>query len=112
TLKTSDLPDALRLIRDFQAAILQDNTSRFENIEEMPAPAVAVEKTTIAANGDYNLSADRYQIAKAHNSKFEMVGIEDLIEDVKYTNKIQRSEFLESGKFPIVDQSEKFVAGY
>lgn len=79
-LKTSDLPDALNLIRDFQAAILQGDTSRFENVEEMPASAVAVEKTTIAANGNYNLSADRYRTDKIQQHKFDFVQLNEVCE--------------------------------
>ncbi|MCG2808990.1 MAG: restriction endonuclease subunit S, partial [Candidatus Portnoybacteria bacterium] len=42
----------------------------------------------------------------------EWVELRELLEDVKYTNKIQKSEFKRSGKFPIVDQSQSFIAGY
>ncbi|MDQ3132396.1 MAG: N-6 DNA methylase [Acidobacteriota bacterium] len=90
-LKTSDLPDALNLIRDFQAAILQGDTSRFENIEEMPASAVAVEKTTIAANGDYNLSADRYRISVARQQKFETIELGEVLQ--KVNDNINPQEF-------------------
>jgi type I restriction enzyme S subunit len=37
---------------------------------------------------------------------------EDCIEDVKYTTKIQRKEFLEDGEFPIVSQEAEFTNGY
>ena len=36
----------------------------------------------------------------------------ELLENVKYTNKIQKSEFKRFGEFPIVDQSQNFIAGY
>ena len=74
-LATSDLPDALNLIRDFQAAVLQGDDSRFAG-EDLPLQAVAVEKTQIAANGDYNLSGDRYKTTnqKIHH-KFDIVQI-------------------------------------
>jgi type I restriction enzyme M protein len=110
-LKTSDLPDALNVLLDFQKAIAHGDTSRFENIEELPS-SVTVEKRTIAASGDYNLSADRYRASKVHQSKYEMFSVEDLIDDVRYTTKVQKSDFLETGRFPIVDQSEKFIAGF
>ena len=38
--------------------------------------------------------------------------LDELLDDVKYTNKIQKSEFKQSGKFPIIDQSQNFIAGY
>jgi len=42
----------------------------------------------------------------------EWVELGELLENVKYTNKIQKSEFKQSGKFPIIDQSQNFIAGY
>lgn len=110
-LKTSDLPDALNVILDFQKAILSGDTSHFAD-GDLPLQAFAVEKRRIADNGDFNLSSDRYQTRKSHQSSYEMVSVEDLIEDVRYTTKIQKADFLEAGKFPIVDQSEKFIAGF
>ncbi|MEN9921637.1 MAG: hypothetical protein RLZZ517_615 [Candidatus Parcubacteria bacterium] len=38
--------------------------------------------------------------------------IEDCIEKVIYTSKIQRKDFLESGDFPIVSQEQEFINGY
>jgi len=37
---------------------------------------------------------------------------EDCIENVKYTIKIQRKDFLEEGEFPIVSQEAEFINGY
>jgi type I restriction enzyme S subunit len=37
---------------------------------------------------------------------------EDCIEDVTYTKKVQRKEFLEDGMFPIVSQEAEFTNGY
>lgn len=37
---------------------------------------------------------------------------EDCIEKVIYTVKIQRKDFLDEGKFPIVSQEESFINGY
>ncbi|HEX8396050.1 MAG TPA: restriction endonuclease subunit S [Pyrinomonadaceae bacterium] len=80
-LATSDLPDALNLIRDFQQAVLQGETSRFAG-EDLPLQAVAVEKTQIAANGDYNLSGDRYKTAVIRQHKFETVEVGELCEKI------------------------------
>ncbi len=78
-LSTSDLPDALALIRDFQAAVLQGDVSRFED-EDLPLQAVAVEKTQVAANGDYNLSGDRYKTSETRQHKFELVELSEICE--------------------------------
>lgn len=37
---------------------------------------------------------------------------EDCIDDVTYTTKVQRKEFLEEGEFPIVSQEAEFINGY
>ncbi len=37
---------------------------------------------------------------------------EDCLEKVTYTNKVQRKDFLKSGKFPIISQEEDFINGY
>jgi type I restriction enzyme S subunit len=37
---------------------------------------------------------------------------EDCIEQVKYTRKIQRKDFLDDGQFPIVSQEAEFTNGY
>ncbi|MDO9028344.1 MAG: restriction endonuclease subunit S, partial [Candidatus Roizmanbacteria bacterium] len=44
--------------------------------------------------------------------KCDWVEFEKAIDEIKYTRKIQKSQFLESGKYPIVDQSEEFISGY
>ena len=38
--------------------------------------------------------------------------VADLLREVKLTNKIQKTQFLQTGRFPIIDQSENFIAGY
>ena len=38
--------------------------------------------------------------------------ISDLLEDVRLTSKVQKTQFLPAGRYPIVDQSENFIAGY
>lgn len=37
---------------------------------------------------------------------------ESCLEKVVYTNKIQRKDFLDSGKYPIVSQEKEFINGY
>ncbi|HEV2802439.1 MAG TPA: N-6 DNA methylase [Pyrinomonadaceae bacterium] len=79
-LKTSDLPDVLNIILEFQKAILSGDTSRFAD-GELPLQAVAVEKSRIAENGDFNLSRDRYQTGVTHHHS---VGLIELGEICKF----------------------------
>jgi len=46
------------------------------------------------------------------NSGWEVKSFEDCIEKVVYTNKIQRKDFLDNGKFPIISQEKEFINGY
>jgi len=46
------------------------------------------------------------------NTTWQTKKLKDCIEKVKYTEKIQRKEFLEFGNFPIVSQESDFINGY
>jgi type I restriction enzyme M protein len=111
-LATSDLPDATNFIKQYITAIRNNDFSLID-FKHLPLNSIAVEKSKIAENGEFNLSLDRYRENGINKkSHYEMVKIEDLIKDVKYTTKIQKAEFLSKGKFPIIDQSENEIAGY
>jgi len=43
---------------------------------------------------------------------WKIKNFEDCLEKIKYTNKIKRKYFLESGKFPIVSQEQEAINGY
>lgn len=43
---------------------------------------------------------------------WEVVTIEDLLDQIKRKPKIQATEYLDDGLFPIVDQGREFIAGY
>jgi len=43
---------------------------------------------------------------------WETEQFEDCLESVAYTNKIQRKDFLEVGKYPIISQEQDFINGY
>ena len=70
-------------------------------------------KGKIAEDDEYNLSAERYRAAVDYsNAKWPMVAVNEVLESVKNTKKIPKSKFLSYGKYPIIDQSENFIAGY
>lgn len=46
------------------------------------------------------------------NAEWSTAEFEDCIEPVEYTRKIQRNEFLESGRFPVISQESAFINGY
>lgn len=74
---------------------------------------------TAKANAERNLQNARALFESHLQAVFSQRGegwvekpFEDCIEDVKYTTKIQRKEFLEEGDFPIVSQEAEFTNGY
>ena len=74
---------------------------------------------TAKANAEKNLQNARALFESHLQSVFTQRGkgwvektFEMCIEDVKYTTKIQRKEFLEEGEFPIVSQEAEFTNGY
>ena len=48
----------------------------------------------------------------ALKTKWELVDFNELIEQVSYTKKIDKKDYLKSGKYPIIDQSETFISGF
>lgn len=61
---------------------------------------------------DYNLNPGLYKQAMALKTKWELVDFNELIEQVSYTKKIDKKDYLKSGKYPIIDQSETFISGF
>ena len=59
------------------------------------------------------MTASKYKEQNDYsNCKWEMVEVANQLEPITYTNKILKSDFLPKGKYPIIDQSENFIAGY
>lgn len=72
-LSTSDLPDAINFIKQYNTALRNDDFSSID-FENLPLNSLVIDKSKIAENDDYNLSSDRYRIsATNHNTKFELV---------------------------------------
>jgi len=99
---------------------------------EVPVPPLAEQQRIVGlldeafeglanakANAEKNLQNARALFESHLQSVFTQRGpgwveksFEDCIEDMKYTTKIQRKEFLEEGEFPIVSQEAEFTNGY
>ena len=59
-----------------------------------------------------HLKKEGIPFEESSDSIWPMVELEKILEKIKYTNKIKTSNFLKDGTFPIIDQSENFIAGY
>ncbi|MFA6902546.1 MAG: N-6 DNA methylase [Gallionellaceae bacterium] len=77
-----------------------------------PVHGLIVAKEKIAANGEYNLSGERYREGKAQSIHFPWRTIESLVETITPPSKIQKTAFGIAGRFPIIDQSQNDIAGW
>jgi len=77
-----------------------------------PTLGLIVPKEKIAANGDYNLSGERYREGAAQSMHFPWKTIESLVETITPQIKIQKTAFGVAGRFPIIDQSQDDIAGW
>lgn len=100
-IKGSDIPGVIRIIKDYQ-----------EGKDVADNPLVTIANKEDIAEQDYILVGERYKEAVVVNSDWPMVELEKLISNIKYPGRVLKSEFLEKGMFPIIDQSEKYIAGY
>ena len=80
--------------------------------ELQPTCGLIVAKEKIAANGDYNLSGERYREGGPQTGSYLWHKIESLVETVTPPCKIQKTAFRTSGRFPIIDQSQDSIAGW
>ena len=102
----SDLPEAAAFLKAHFHSLKPDPSAP-------PHPStLLVPKSKIAANGDYNLSGERYREGAAQSTNFPWRTIESLVETVTPPSKIQKTAFGVAGQFPIIDQSQDDIAGW
>jgi type I restriction enzyme M protein len=110
-IEENDLPKVQKVITNYKQALITGRD--FSEVLKEKDFANLIPKTKIAKSKDFNLSVDRYrEVVSVGNRKWPMVELGEVIEEVKYTTKVQKSGFLEEGKYPIIDQSERFISGY
>lgn len=95
-VKGSQLQEAINIIHDFGTS---DRDAMHCVSNENSTIAHAVLRTAIAANGDYNLSGERYKIADISNSDFEQVSLGDLFK-LSSGNGLTSKNML-PGEFPV-----------
>jgi type I restriction enzyme M protein len=83
-----------------------------ETVLALTSTAQIVLKEKIAANGDYNLSGERYREGAAQSTHFPWRTVESLVETITPPSKIQKTAFGVAGRFPIIDQSQDAIAGW
>lgn len=93
-IKENDLPSALQAIQEYQKSYDKADL-------QLPDNCLLVEKSKIAENGDYNLTASRYkQTAQVINSKWKMVQLGDVCE-IKRGNPLTKKDAV-NGPVPVI----------
>jgi type I restriction enzyme M protein len=105
----NDLPLALEAFNAFKDSI---SSGKPFDIEKYSSICDIVEKNKILANNNAILNVDRYSEKKSKTTEFPIIKVSESCESVTYTTKILKQNFLDKGKYPIIDQSENFIAGY
>lgn len=87
---------------------------KFVETGEIEETSIAhlVHKAEIAKKGDYNLSGERYKEQIQILTDFPLIDFEDALDKVTYSTKIKSSDYKEEGTFPVIDQSDNYIAGY
>jgi type I restriction enzyme M protein len=105
-ITANDLPEAERVMKAWFKGKLGDDF----------ASSLAwklVEKHELLAHRGCNLNVGEIGVGKASsNGEMSFFKVSDLLQDVRLSNKVQKNQFLSAGRYPIVAQSENFIAGY
>jgi type I restriction enzyme M protein len=107
-IEKNDLPQ----VQAELAAYLQALRSKASTETLAITTGLIVQKEKIAANGDYNLSGERYREGAVQSTHFPWRTVESLVETVTPPAKIQKTAFGIAGRFPIIDQSQDAIAGW
>jgi type I restriction enzyme M protein len=104
----NDLPQVKAELANYLQALRNQQPT----VDLQPACGLIVPKEKIAANGDYNLSGERYREGAVQSTHFPWRTVESLVETVTPPTKIQKTAFGIAGRFPIIDQSQDAIAGW
>jgi type I restriction enzyme M protein len=105
-----DLPQARAEIAEYLRRLRARGRGQGEGFKSTLGLVVPKEK--IAANDDYNLSGERYRENGPQTGSFPWKKIDDLVRTVSPPAKIQKTAFADTGRFPILDQSQEPMAGW
>lgn len=107
-IEKNDIPTIVDIVKRFAFSIATESENDFVDNSGL---SIMVNKKEIAEN-EYNLAWDRYKKEEKIKTHFDVYKLENLLLRVKYDMKIPKSAFSDKGKYPIIDQSENFIAGY
>ncbi|MBT5721488.1 MAG: N-6 DNA methylase [Candidatus Marinimicrobia bacterium] len=110
----NDLPEALRILgMENMESIDYVDGALTQSMQSKNKPiAHWVKKSKIEESGDWNLSGERYKESIIVNTDYEMVNFDEIISTVIPPKKIKKNDYLDYGKYPIIDQSQDEIAGW
>jgi len=94
-IKQNDMPEAFRNIVRYKETLL---TGEAFNADQSPGFTVA-EKTKIAANGDFNFSAERYKEVGIINTKFNIVRVDQVFSEIRNGENVNQIDDI--GKYRV-----------
>ena len=100
-IKGNEIPDVINIFKDYQ-----------KGVEVEGRENVVIAKISEIEEQDYVLVGNRFVTEKINTSKWPLAKVEEILLPVKYPEKVLKSNFESIGKYPIIDQSETFIAGY
>ncbi|MDD2597638.1 MAG: N-6 DNA methylase [Kiritimatiellae bacterium] len=109
-IEKNDLPQVQAELAAYLQALRAQEP--IDTILAHASTAQIVPKEKIAANGDYNLSGERYRESAVHSTHFPWKTIESLVKTITPPAKIHKTAFGIAGRFPIIDQSQEAIAGW
>ena len=109
-IKENDIPKALEALKTYQNSIEQN--TEFDTAKY--GKCLLVSKDKIRENGEYNLTASRYEETKDYtNSQYEMVKLGDILDYEQPTRYIVDSvDYNANYKTPVLTAGQTFILGY
>ncbi len=109
-IKENDIPKALEALKNYQNSIEQN--TEFDTAKY--GKCLLVSKDKIRENGEYNLTASRYEETKDYtNSQYEMVKLGDILDYEQPTRYIVDSvDYNANYKTPVLTAGQTFILGY
>lgn len=108
-IKQNDLPGVFRKLTEYRDKLMLSEEVDFEN----EALVSLVEKDKIAENGEFNLLGSRYHSKSEIASIFDKVKLEEVLDYEQPTNYIvEREDYDESFKTPVLTAGKSFILGY
>ena len=106
----AELAEYLRHLRTGESADASQVAE--QGIQYKTECGLIVGKDRVAEGGEYNLSGEKYKERALQSVAYPLRKIGAFIETITPPSKIPRTAFLETGRYPIIDQSQQEIAGW